>query len=109
MGGCLCLLFSRTQKCVTLSTTEAETVALTDVIEEALFLRSVWHFMLPEVRMPYIPVFEDNQDVVQLSQNPITNSNSNHIDVRHHFLRELVERKEISMIHLHPLFSMRTS
>ena len=33
--------------------------------------------------------FEDNQDAVQLAQNPITNSNSKHIDVCHHFLGEL--------------------
>ena len=29
-----------------------------------------------------------------------SNSNSKHIDVRHHFLRELVERKEIEIIHV---------
>ena len=32
-------------------------------------------------------VFENNQDAVQLAQNPITNSNRKHIDVRHHHLR----------------------
>ncbi|CAB1105713.1 unnamed protein product [Ectocarpus sp. CCAP 1310/34] len=56
--------------------------------------------MLPQVGMPCIPVFEDNQGAIQLAQNPISNSNSKHIDVRHHFLRELVERKEISVIHV---------
>ena len=56
--------------------------------------------MLPGVGMPCIPVFEDNQGAVQLAQNPITNSNSKHIDVRHHFLRELVGRKDISIIHV---------
>ena len=33
--------FSRTQKCVTLSTTEAEYVALADTIKEAVFMRYV--------------------------------------------------------------------
>ncbi|CAB1098478.1 unnamed protein product [Ectocarpus sp. CCAP 1310/34] len=33
-------------------------------------------------------------------QNPISNSNSRHIDVRHHFIRELVGRKEISIFHV---------
>ena len=60
--------FSRTQKYATLSTTEAEDVALA-VIEEVLFLRQVWRFMLPDVGMPCIPVFEDNQGVMQLAQN----------------------------------------
>ncbi|CAN0504724.1 unnamed protein product [Laminaria digitata] len=50
--------------------------------------------------MPCIPVFEDNEGAVQLAQNPSTNSNSKHIDVRHHFLRELVGRKEIAITHV---------
>ena len=98
-GGCVSW-FSRTKKCVTLSTTKAECVALADVIKEVLVLRQVWRFMLPDVGMPCIPVFEDNEGAVQLAMNPITNSNSKHIDVRHHFLRDLVRRKEISIIHV---------
>ena len=56
--------------------------------------------MLPDVGMPCIPVFEDNEGAVQLANNTIANSNSKHIKVRHHFLRELVGRKEISIIHV---------
>ena len=91
---------SRTQKCVTTSTTEAEYVALGDVVKEALFLRQVWRFFLPDASMPLIPVFEDNEGAISLASNPITNSNSKHIDVRHHFLRELVERAEIKVINV---------
>ena len=83
---------TRTQKCVTLSTTEAEYVALADVMSKVLFLRQVCRFMLPAVGMSCILVFEDIEGAVQLAQHPITNSNSKHIDVRHHFLRELEGR-----------------
>ena len=99
-GGACVSWFSRTQKCVSLSATEAEYVAPADVTKEVLFLRQVWRFMLPDVGMPCIPVFEDNQGTVQLAQNPITNSNSKHIDVRHHSIRELVGRNEVSIIHV---------
>lgn len=67
----VCLGFSRTQKCVTLSTMEAEYVALADITKEVLSFRQVWRFMLPDVGMPCIPVFEGNQGAVQLAQNPI--------------------------------------
>ena len=40
-GACVCW-FSRTQKCVTLSTFEAEYVALGDAVKELLFSRQVW-------------------------------------------------------------------
>ena len=89
--------FSRTQKCVTLSTSEAEYVTLGDAVRELLILRQVWCFMLTSKVMPCFPVFEDNQGAVQLAQNPITNSNSKHIDVRHRFLRELVRQRDIKV------------
>ena len=98
-GSCVCW-FSRTQKCVTLSTSEAEYVALGDAVKEVLFLRQVWRFMLPGKGMPCFPIFEDNQGAVQLSQNPVSNSNSKHIDVRHHVLRELVRQGDISVSHV---------
>ena len=72
---------------------KAEYVALGDAVKELLFLRLVWRFMLPSKVMPCFPVFEDSQGAVQLVQNPVTNSNSKHIDVRHHFLRELVRQR----------------
>ena len=68
---------SKTQKCVTLSTIQAEYVDMSDMGKEILFLRQVWCFMLPKARMPCIA-----------------------IDVRHHFLRELAERREIEIIHV---------
>ena len=49
-GACVCW-FSRTQKCVTLSTSEAEYVALGDAVKELLFLRQVWRFMIPGTGM----------------------------------------------------------
>ena len=41
-----------------------------------------------------------NECVIQIAKHPISNSNSKRIDVRHHFLRELVERKEIEIVHV---------
>lgn len=91
---------SKTQKCTTLSTTEAEYVAMADTAKEILFLRNVWRFMLPKAGLPCVPLFEDNEGSIQIAKNPVSNSNSKHIDVRHHFLRELVERKELDIIHV---------
>ena len=92
--------FSRTQKCVTLSTSEAEYVALGVAVKELLFLKQVWRFMIPGKGMPCFPVFEDNQGDLQLSKNPVSNLNSKHIDVRHHFLRELVRQGDIIINHV---------
>ena len=98
-GACVCW-FSRTQKCVTLSTSEAEYVALGDAVKELLFLRQVWHFMISGKGMLCFPVFEDNQGALQLSKNPVSNLNSKYIDVRHHFSRELVRQGDIIVNHV---------
>ena len=54
--------------------------------------------MLSSKVVPCFPVFEDNQGAVQLAQNPVTNSNSKHIDVRHYFLRALVRQRDIKVV-----------
>ena len=97
-GGAGVCWFSRTKNCVTLSTSKAEYVALGDAAKELLFLRQIWRFMLPSKVMPCFPVFEDNQGAVQLAENPTTNSNSKHIDVRHHSLRERVRQRDIKVV-----------
>ena len=53
-GACVCW-FSRMQKCVTFSTSEAECVALGDAVKELLFMRQVWHFMIPGKGMTRFP------------------------------------------------------
>ena len=54
--------------------------------------------MLSSEVMPWFPVFEDNQGAVQLAQNPVSNSDSKHIDVHHLFLREPVCHRDIEVV-----------
>ena len=97
-GACVCW-FSRAQKCVTLSTTEAEYVALANTIKEVIFLRYVWSFILPGLGSACITVFEDNKGARHLAHSPVCASNSKHIDIiRHHCLRELVFRGERDVV-----------
>ena len=93
-GICVCC-FSRTQKRVTLSTTEAEYGALADTIKEAMVLRYVLNFISPVLGTSCIVVFEDNEGPKNLAQNPVCTSNSKHNDVRHHFLREHIFKGEL--------------
>ena len=55
---------------------------------------------MPGARTPLIPVFEDNEGAISIASNPISNSNWNHIDVRHHSLQNMVEEKEIEVVHV---------
>ena len=99
-GGTLVSWFSRTQKCVTLSTTEAEYVAMDDGVKETLYVREVLVFLMPSLGSPSIGVFEDNKGAIDLAKNPLSSSHSKHIDVRYHFLRELVGTGDLPVKYL---------
>ena len=83
MRGAAVSWFSSTQKCVTLSTSEAEYVAMADSIKEAIFMRHVWRFLLSllsSAGLQCIKVFEGNEGARSLASNPVSNSNTKHID-----------------------------
>ena len=58
--GTLVSWFFRTQKCVTLSTTEAEYVPKADKVREALYVQGVLMLVMPSIRLPSSGVFDDN-------------------------------------------------
>ena len=47
-GACVSFM-SRTQKCMTVSSTEAEYVAMAEGFREAIFLRYIWIFIFPDM------------------------------------------------------------
>ena len=59
----------------------------------ALFTKAVLDFLQPELANETIDLFEDNQGAIAKAENPISGGRTKHIDVRYHFIRELVERK----------------
>nr|KYP60460.1 Retrovirus-related Pol polyprotein from transposon TNT 1-94 [Cajanus cajan] len=76
---------SRLQRCVTLSTTEAEFIAITKACKELLWLKKFLQelgFVLEKY-----PLFVDSQSVIHLGKNPTFHSRSKHIDVRYHWIR----------------------
>jgi len=98
-GACVSF-FSRTQKSVTLSSTEAEYVAMAEGFKETIFLRYVWSFIFPDRDVGCTTVNEDNVGALHLANNPATTPNSKHIDIRHHFIRERVANGEFRVVHV---------
>ena len=97
-GACV-PFFSRTQKSVTLSSTEAE-VVLAAGIKETIFLRHIWSFIFPDRDVGCTLVKEDNVGATHLAKNPATTPNSKHIDLRHHFIRERVANGEFQVVYV---------
>ena len=73
---------SRLQRCVALSTTEAEIIVITEACKELLWLKK----FLQELgfRQDNYSLLVDSQSVIHLGKNPTFNSRSKNIDVRYH-------------------------
>ena len=67
-GVCVSLLY-RTQKSATLSSTEAEYVAMADGLKEAIFLRYLWSFIFMDRDGGCTLVKEDNVGALHLASN----------------------------------------
>ena len=80
---------SRSQKNITLSSTEAEYVAISEVCNEIMFVKSVLKFLGVEVKLP-IEINCDNVGAIFLSYNPKTSNRTKHIDVKFHHVREYI-------------------
>ena len=88
---------STTQHCVTLSTSETEYVAMAQGVKTALFTKAVWDFLQPGFANETIELFEDNQGAITIAENPISWGRTKNIDVRYHFITELVGRKVLNI------------
>ena len=50
-----------------------------------------------ELEFENIPIKCDNTSAINLSKNPIQHSRTKHIEVRHHFLRDHIQKGDISL------------
>jgi len=81
---------SKSQRSVTLSSTEAEYVAVSEVCAEIMFVKQVMEFLHIPVKLPIV-VHVDNVGAIFLANNATTGQRTRHIDVRHHYVREYIE------------------
>lgn len=82
---------SKKQTTHALSSTEAEYMAVTHVIQEGLWIKSL--IVSLHIPLPFpIMIYMDNTGAISLSTEARNHICSKHIDVRYHFIREHIER-----------------
>ena len=81
-------------KSVVLSTTEAEYMALSEVVKELKFIVQLLQTMNIEVELP-ITVYVDNVGAIWLSNNRTTSDRTKHIDIRTSFVKDYQEDGKI--------------
>jgi hypothetical protein len=86
---------SKKQPIISLSSMESEYIALAAAVKEALWLKKLEEELENETNQ--IQIYEDNQSTIKTSKDTIHNDRSKHIDVRYHFIREVINNKIINL------------
>ena len=90
IGSSLVSWFSKKQNCVALSTAEAEYIAAGSCCAQILWMKQqLSDFGL---NLTKIPIKCDNTSAINLTKNPVLHSRTKHIEIRHHFLRDHVQK-----------------
>ena len=88
---------SKSGKSVTLSSTEAEYFAMSEVVKEIIFVKQVIESMGIKLKFPIV-VRVDNVGAIYLANNHTTGQRTKHIDIRRHFVREFIVDGVIQII-----------
>ncbi|KXJ62360.1 hypothetical protein RP20_CCG010799 [Aedes albopictus] len=89
---------SRRQTSVSLSSMEAEYIALSETCQELLWLRRLMADLGEDVSKA-TTVFEDNQSCLSFVKAERTSKRSKHIDTRQHFVKDMTERGEAALVY----------
>ncbi|GJY42607.1 retrovirus-related pol polyprotein from transposon TNT 1-94 [Tanacetum coccineum] len=95
VGCCLTSWFSKKQTALAISTTKAEYVSARKACQQALWMKQA--LIDYDVRLDDVPIMCDNKGAIDLSKNPVQHSRTKHIEIRHHFLRDNVQKGHISI------------
>ncbi|GJR03668.1 retrovirus-related pol polyprotein from transposon TNT 1-94 [Tanacetum coccineum] len=83
------------------STTEAECMAMTEAVKEAIWLKG----LLGElgIKQKFVTMHSDSQSAIHLAKNQVYHARTKHIDVRYHFIREILEEGGVRIQKIHTL------
>ncbi|GJR55018.1 retrovirus-related pol polyprotein from transposon TNT 1-94 [Tanacetum coccineum] len=95
VGCCLTSWFSKKQTALAISAIEAEYVSAGKACQQALWMKQA--LIDYDVRLDDVPIMCDNKGAIDLSKNPVQHSRTKHIEIRHHFLRDNVQKGHISI------------
>ncbi|GJT85200.1 hypothetical protein Tco_1066917 [Tanacetum coccineum] len=75
--------------------TEAEYVSAKKACQQALWMKKA--LIDYGIRLDDVPIMCDNKGAIDLSKNPVQHSRTKHIEIRHHFLCDNVQKGNISI------------
>ena len=89
LGGTIISWVSKLQKIFTLSTIEAEHMAVTEASKEMIWLQSFLVELGQNTGKSVL--YYDSQSTIHLAKNPVYHVRTKHIQMRYHFIRSVLE------------------
>jgi hypothetical protein len=90
---------SRRQPIVATSTMQSEYIAASDCSREVVSIRRLMENLGTDQLEPTL-IKVDNQCAIGLCSNPLAHKGAKHIEVRYHYIRELVQNKTICVVYV---------
>ena len=85
-------------RCVALSTSEAEYIALSGAAQECIWLRQ----LLSDLGKPPTgptTLYEDNQSTINMTKNPQFHGRAKHVDIKCHYVQDQVQNNQIKSLY----------
>ena len=96
LGNRLATWTSKKQSCTSQSTTKAEYVVVATNCTNIVWIKQLLKGMREEI-IELVILYCDNTSVINISKNLVMHTKTKHIVIKYHYLRELVQDKEVKM------------
>ena len=93
LGNMLISWFFKKQHSVVLSTIEAQYIATDSCCAQVLWMKQQMKDF--GITMDHIPIKCDNTSAISFTKNPIQHSRTKHIEIRHHFIKDHVQKGDV--------------
>ena len=97
-GTITCLLvFKEAELCI-LSTAESEYIAAGSCCAQLLWMKQTLKDY--GIHLKHVPLYRDNETAIKIVNNIVQHLKTKHIEILHHFLKDLVMKEDIDIIHV---------
>ena len=90
---------SKKQNSISLSTAEAEYIVAGSCCTKLLWMQKL--LLDYSIRQENLTIYCDNISAINISKNLVQHSRTKHIEIRHHFIRELIEDGTLTLKFIH--------
>jgi hypothetical protein len=96
-GGTAVSWLSKKQGCVAKSTMEAEYISCSTLVSTAVWAKRFIDYLNIGIPKKAVDVFCDNKSAIFLIKSGANSSKGKHIDVKYHYIQDIVERGEVKV------------